>query len=170
MPTALISLLALLLIFSVAGVLLGGVVSFWTEPSRRLRFGFYALLAVGITIASWATFFFHVEPRRRLRIVGIPFPVHVFELQNHAWNEIDWTSHRRFGIGVNFVTMTGLISAPVSIAMMVRAHRRQRSQQRLRDGHCPTCNYDLRHSPEQCPECGRAGQSGGSGFGERTKA
>jgi 4-amino-4-deoxy-L-arabinose transferase-like glycosyltransferase len=35
-----------------------------------------------------------------------------------------------------------------------RCRREQREQQRIANGQCPNCGYDLRATPERCPECG----------------
>ena len=49
------------------------------------------------------------------------------------------------------VAVTGLLPGARLAAHLVRQHTRRRS---VRTGLCPACGYDLRASPEQCPECG----------------
>ena len=46
-----------------------------------------------------------------------------------------------------------LLSAALLTAPLARAIRRSRWK---RQGRCPSCGYDLRHSAAQCPECGVA--------------
>ena len=40
------------------------------------------------------------------------------------------------------------------VANMSYHHRKTSRRSRLRRGLCLACGYDLRASPEQCPECG----------------
>ena len=42
----------------------------------------------------------------------------------------------------------------VRLALWSWTLRRARRVRRMRDGLCPECGYDVRASPEQCPECG----------------
>lgn len=49
-----------------------------------------------------------------------------------------------------------LITLPLPALWWVRHQRRRRTQRALSLGRCTVCGYDMRESPERCPECGAA--------------
>ena len=54
------------------------------------------------------------------------------------------------GIVLPYWLPTGLFALP-----LIRIGRTIQSRRRRRVGHCPACGYDLRATPDRCPECGQ---------------
>ena len=56
-------------------------------------------------------------------------------------------------IGYTIPCWMPALSLAVPVAAAVRFHRRARERRR-RIGYCRRCGYDLRATPDLCPECG----------------
>jgi hypothetical protein len=58
------------------------------------------------------------------------------------------------GTGMSIMLPYWLIALLAAIAPAVWLVKFARARRRVQSGHCPTCGYDLRASPDRCPECG----------------
>jgi hypothetical protein len=65
---------------------------------------------------------------------------------------------RRFGYGhsirVRLIPTLMLALSPLTLWPLSRVIRQFRRQHALNIGTCPACGYDLRATPDRCPECG----------------
>jgi hypothetical protein len=70
---------------------------------------------------------------------------------------VAYTSLHRAGLGIHLLRLPYWpIAAATALlpAWRLLTHRRRRRRARAAQGLCPRCGYDLRATPDRCPECG----------------
>jgi hypothetical protein len=66
-----------------------------------------------------------------------------------SWTSGNWARWSMANIRVPFVALVLILSLPPLFY-----YRARRAQRPAKPGHCRACGYDLRATPERCPECG----------------
>ena len=75
------------------------------------------------------------------------------------WQKASFGVYAAIVVGVGIVRPTAAVIlslfAPLGVALLIYFRNPGKRQQRLRNGECVHCGYQLRESKGRCPECGR---------------
>ncbi|HEX2971642.1 MAG TPA: hypothetical protein VHP11_04885 [Tepidisphaeraceae bacterium] len=79
-----------------------------------------------------------------------------FTFSRNQGGEWDPKTNKNYNLSGHGLTVPLWFLAAVSCLPSIPVLTRQiRNRYRRRSGLCPTCGYDLRATPDRCPECGR---------------
>jgi hypothetical protein len=121
---------------------LGISAAHWVNPDQHLNMGYYS---VPPRPDSWAHSFLGVGWERG----ALSSPI------------ASWTA-----IGIPYAYLLALFS----LLPAIRLYRWRRCRKLNRPGHCAICGYDLRATPDRCPECGTPAPAPPSALGQSTVA
>ncbi len=112
------------------------------EMGRPMYYGWHYLRMNKYSAPSYAVAFSHLEPGRTFG---------TWEFAGVGWYTVRDRNGGRTATGV---APFWLLTAVTAALPMVWTTRRLRARRAWTAGCCPSCGYDLRASPERCPECG----------------
>jgi hypothetical protein len=108
----------------------------------------FSRLAVTLTTLALASPFL-IHPNWK----GTPYPRISFGLEIGPWTIWGVAPWMAYGVPAASVISLGTLPAAWAVAR-IRARRLQ--QRRIARGLCQECGYDVRATPNRCPECGAA--------------
>lgn len=128
------------------------------NPNRNLyvRRTIFAMLVISLAwIASWNrwmqdSLFERLGYERYLSsgpVLTIRLPGFVYIEQDTAGSQFSFVQMRR-------IALVWMLAFVVSIWVLGSIWRRRRRELRRMRGRCIRCGYDLRATPDRCPECG----------------
>jgi hypothetical protein len=122
---------------------------------RRVAIHLFNLLALLAIVVAWTVYELRENDGARIPVGSYWLIVHYDQLVMRAPGRDPWSFNYNYAVFGFFCVayLTFWVIRLIAIESTA-ARRRAAANRLLQDGKCPVCSYDLRATPERCPECG----------------